>query len=534
MIKKDFVEKMSMRKRRTIALGIISVIITPYTALITGLAFLIKQRKGRRAAVLFSAIIAALCAIWISISNHGLLYYLKFFGEYERYYFLVDPFRLMVASAYSVWFLYHGHTLNEGAKEWTEQEQRKEQERMLPIGKFNYLNRDHLLLFGATGAGKGITLNHIIKYNLDNGYFLIFISAKLASTDKFSQLSYIRKLAKLYNRKLCVVSMNPKMEDACLYNPLAFLDENEIDNAIGEMVKFNEDFYEDNFAMWIKTLVRVLRAAGEEVDFFNILRLYEYDEYYKQLQMWRDDGSINKTQFKEFSSKKIKGYATSSEKDVAKLDRIFSAGSSVFRMDAADDRDCITITEVIKENGILYFDLDGKSRKKATTLIGSCIMADLQHVTNEFVDGLPKTIICDEVSFYISDLFLPCFNEARSAGYQFICSTQGPVDYSKKNGYLLDELIDNSGQFGILRVGSDTGAEKLGRTVGTKVSTENTRRVDGNMPHGEGSMKAIDVMPVNPNVIKNLDQKEMVYYEKRNDGTHEPHPVIVRWRTDDL
>ena len=50
-------------------------------------------------------------------------------------------------------------------------------------------------------------------------------------------------------------------------------------------------------------------------------------------------------------------------------------------MEAADDMDCITITEVIKENGILYFDLDGKSRTKATTLIGSCIMADLQHVT---------------------------------------------------------------------------------------------------------------------------------------------------------
>ena len=525
---------MGMLRRRTIALGIIAVIITPYTVLTTGLAWIIARKKSQQAAVAFSASIIAICAAWMWSHEHGVAYFLRPFLEFNRNYFLVDPLRLSMASAYSVWFIYHGHTLKEGAKEWTEQDQRKEQERMLPKGKFNYLNRDHLLLFGATGAGKGITLNHIIKYNLDNGYFLIFISAKLASTDKYSQLSYIRKLAKLYNRKLCVVSMNSEMEDACLYNPLAFLDENEIDNAIGEMVKFNEDFYEDNFAMWIKTLVRVLRTAGEEIDFYNILRLYEYDEYYKQLQMWRDDGILNKTQFKEFSSKKIKGYATSSEKDVAKLDRIFSAGSSVFRMDAADDRDCITITEVIKENGILYFDLDGKSRKKATTLIGSCIMADLQHVTNEFVGGMPKTIICDEVSFYISDLFLPCFNEARSAGYQFICSTQGPVDYSKVNDYLLDELIDNSGQFGILRVSSDTGAEKLGKIVGTKISTENTRRVGGNTPHGEGSMKSIDVMPANPNIIKNLDKKEMIYYEKRDDRTHEPHPVIVRWRTDDL
>ncbi len=46
-------------------------------------------------------------------------------------------------------------------------------------------------------------------------------------------------------------------------------------------------------------------------------------------------------------------------------------------MEAADDRECISISDVINENGILYFDLDGKSRKKATTLIGSCIMADL-------------------------------------------------------------------------------------------------------------------------------------------------------------
>ena len=133
-------------------------------------------------------------------------------------------------------------------------------------------------------------------------------------------------------------------------------------------------------------------------------------------------------------------------------------------------------------------------------------------------------------------MFVSCFALARSAGYKFIISTQGLSDLCgpQNDERILSQLVNNANQYGILRINNSKDAEAAGELIGTMMQTENTRRIDGVEIEGTGSLKAVPVMAANPNKIKNLRKRDMIYYEKSEDEDYEPKPVMVHWRTDDL
>ena len=473
------------------------------------------------------------CAVYTALTDYSVAEAIRNHIHYYDNLFLIAPDRIFIAAAYGIWFIYYGHLISEGIEDWVIDEKKKQNDDLIPPGKFNYSCRDHMLLFGTTGSGKGITLNHLIKDALRRGQYLIMVSAKLASTDPYSQLEYIRKLADKYSRKLYVVSMDPTVEDACAYNPFKYINRTEMQNALANMIQTDSHFYKNNFVAWVLSIFKVIRAAGEEVTLAKILEMYEYKNYVSYIKRMAEEGSISDPA--RFITQKVKRYATTAENDSANLDMIYDAGEEVFS--GSSDDGTISIKDAIKENAIIYFDLNGVSAKAATSLIGACITAEIQHVAMEYKDPeMEKTVILDEASFYISEMFVSCFALARSAGYKFIVSTQGPSDLRgpQDDDRILSQLINNANQYGILRINSPKDAEEAGNLIGTVMQSENTRRADGIEYEGTGSIKAVPVMAANPNTIKNLRKREMIYYEKTEDETHEPRPYIVRWRTDDL
>ena len=193
--------------------------------------------------------------------------------------------------------------------------------------------------------------------------------------------------------------------------------------------------------------------------------------------------------------------------------------------------------DALAENAIIYFDLNGNSAKAATSLIGSCIIAEIQHATKIYCDPeIKKLCIADEAAAYMNEMFVSCLSLARSAGYKFVISTQGPSDLKGPGNdeRILSQIVNNTNQFGILRMNDPKDAEEAGEVVGTAMMTENTRRADGIEYEGSGSIKPVPVMIANPNTIKNLPKLHMIYYEKTDDPESEPKAVMVKWRTDDL
>ena len=414
-------------------------------------------------------------------------------------------------------------------------EKKKQLAKLLPEGKFNYKNRTHMLLLGTSGSGKGVTINHILKKNFEDNNHIIMISAKLAHTDNYSQLTYCKKMAEKYNRPLYVVSMDEQVEDRYQYNPLMHLGEVELLNALNSMIHVDSHYYHTNFSSWVLCIYDLLKKAGEKVSFSKILRLYSYADFFAFVNQLHDDSVISDEEQKYFLSDRIKTYADTAINDSANLDLVLRSGKPV--LEKTPNGKKISITDALKERAVIYFDLNGNSAASATMLIGSCILAELQHVVREFCDSDDKkTVICDEASFYISDMLVSLFNESRSAGYQMILSTQGPSDLKNSNAVtdLLGKITNNTNQYGILRLNGQEDADMAGNLIGTTLISENTRRATSIDYDEIGSLKATPAMIANPNIIKNLNTCEMIYYEKQNNGDHDPHPVLVKWRTDDL
>lgn len=289
--------------------------------------------------------------------------------------------------------------------------------------------------------------------------------------------------------------------------------------------------------MWVLSIYKALKACKRTVSMQNILALYEYTDYMSFLNEMVQNGRCTKEKRDELTTKKIKLYAETAKNDAANIQLICEACESVFKR--TPNRKQTTITDAFRNGAIIYFDLNGNSAEAATKLLGNCILAEIQHCIGEFSDGsIRKTVIADEASFYMSSLFKSCFNESRSAGFQFIVATQGPSDLAdtqKNTGReLINQLSNNCGQFGILRMNSKDDAQMAADLIGTTKIAETTHRADSIDYNPAGSIKPIDSYIANPNTIKNLNKLEMIYYEKKDDGEHYPKPVIVKWRVDDL
>lgn len=532
MIKLDKIGVLKEEKKITICFGVICLIMTIYTALFTlGAVIWNKYQKKKSVLSIIYGVIMLIAIVYIRYTQYNFVDFFTPYLEYSKYLFLLDPVRTIIAASFGIWFLYKGHLLSEGVDDWVIQEKKEKMADLIPPGKFSFDNREHMLLFGTTGAGKGVTLNHIIHDIFRKNIILVMISAKLASTDPYSQLQFVRKMAERYKRKLYIVSMDTGGEDKCIYNPFKYITPVEMQNALINMIESDSHFYKTNFVAWVMAIFKAIRAAGEEVTLNKILDLYDYKDFVAYVKKMASRKKI--TDPGKFLNRKINNYATNAKNDAANLDLIYEAGEEVF----GDGKDSISLRDAIQENAVIYFDLNGVSSKAATSLIGACITAEIQHAAMEFNDpAIEKTIICDEASFYISEMFVSCFALARSAGYKFIISTQGPSDLCgpQNNDKILSQLINNSNQFGVLRINSPKDAEDAAEVIGTVMESENTRRVDGIDYEGTGSLKAVPVLAANPTTIKYLRKREMIYLEKSDNENHEPRPMMVRWRLDDL
>ena len=534
MVKIDKIELKKQEKKMVICLGLISAILCCYSLLFAAGAILWNRlKKDKRLLTATYGLVITGNIFYIILSQYTLADFIRPYFSFYKNLFLIDPVRMTIAAAYGIMFLYMGHLLSEGIDDWVVEEKKEQADELLPPGKFNFWSWVHMLLWGTTGSGKGVVLNHMIKNVLERGLPLIMISAKLASTDPYSQLAYIRELAKKHKRKLYVVSMDPDVDDKYLYNPFRYIDKTEMQNALENMIKTDSHFYKSNFVAWVLSIFKALRAAGEEVTLSRILDLYEYKSYEAYVKRMRAEGRIKHPS--RYLNSKIKRYAVTAANDSANLDLIFEAGEEVF--DDSWIRPSISIMDALAENAIIYFDLNGNSAKAATSLIGSCIIAEIQHATKIYCDPeIKKLCIADEAAAYMNEMFVSCLSLARSAGYKFVISTQGPSDLKGPGNdeRILSQIVNNTNQFGILRMNDPKDAEEAGEVVGTAMRTENTRRADGIEYEGTGSIKPVPVMIANPNTIKNLPKLNMIYYEKTDDPESEPKAVMVKWRTDDL
>ncbi|WP_026510567.1 hypothetical protein [Butyrivibrio sp. LC3010] len=538
MIKIDPLRIKDFQKRMMIGMGIISILSTIYTLVFILVSKYLESKDTKRIHIILGHVgILIISFLWIAFSDFSVVDFIRPYLSYIRNLLHVDPARILIADFYSLAFLFLGNRISEGVDDWIIENERDMRNELLPIGSFDYTDRSHMLLFGATRTGKGVAINHIMKFILTkrNKELLVVVSAKPASGDKHSQLAYLRKLCKATGRKLYVVSMDESVKDRCQYNPFKHLKKDEMRNALSGMLDFDSEYYRKNFVQWVMSIFKLIRKGKETVSISNILKLYDWDAYKGYANQLLDKEIITEEEYRKLTDSRIHRYADVAVNDSANLDDVVDACSSVFL--PTPNKKKITITDAFKTDAVIYFDLNGSSAADSVKMLGgACIMAELQHCMVAFSDSdKRKTVIFDEASYYINaDLTKVFFNTSASMGYQFIISTQGPSDLYSDTDTLKHQLNNNMGQLACLRVSDPEDVDMINGIIGTTIGTENTHRalsIDYDMT---GSLKAVDQMHVSHNLIKNLEPLHMIYYQKKKSVDGEARPVMVVWDTDDL
>ncbi len=543
----DRLQQLDIAKRLLIVALVISVLLgSPVYAFIVLIAIHFLTEYYETMPIAVGIIITTLLAFIISLFVQGSVFpELKSIFSVSFILFSVYPIRVLFICISGFVFLLGGNLMSSTMGDMQLEEARKERKELLKDGEFDYEYNGHMLTVGATGSAKTVFLNHIIKYGFEQGLFMCIMSAKIGRSDKYSMLKYVKKMAKAYNRKLYIVTMDKHLKNKksdenviiCAYNPLPDCEWSELDNILANLITFSEPYYEDNFVMWICDIYDVLVAGNQTVSFRNILDLYAYKDYKAFVDDLLDSEIITQEQHTAFLADDIKEHEEIARQSKARLQRAFRNRQKTFETGKK-----ISITQARKENAIIFFDMNGASAKNTTRALGAMAMGELQHVFStepQDTQDDRKLIIMDEISYYINDMTLPIFNLSRSAGYQCFMATQSFSDLQSKwlDSNFLNQMIANANQIGIMRQNTPDDADLAAKIADTTDVIELTKRVNGIDYDSAGSMKAIEKYIARPTLIKNLRTGEMVYITKSDDEGnkyHEASTSLLHWSYKDL
>lgn len=394
---------------------------------------------------------------------------------------------------------------------WMIQEEKQRQKQIFSEKEeLSFENRSHIFCAGTTGAGKTTLLIKFIYSSLRNNEPIYIISGK-RSGDKGSLLEFVKKLAKVYKRKLYIVSMNEKEKERVSYNPFKDWQIIEIADALCNASEFTEPHYQQNLSCWIKVICECMKIAGIEFSLRSIVDFMVFENFRALIQdLLKKKKIIEEAAINYLDYEDIAKIAASSRARF--LNILLGEGKEVI-----GGKNGISATDVHKENAILFVDLDSFSYTDYTKIIGAFFINDMRHIVVNSTEAGNKRIVMDELATYVTKQIMPLFSQSRSYGYQLIVATQSIADLDEISPVFSERLMENCGQYGILQLNSAEDAERISKIIGTTISIETTRKSTGMHLHysADGSKKVVNAFKIPPDMIKELQALQVLFYDKK-------------------
>ena len=396
----------------------------------------------------------------------------------------------------------------------------KRQQHQVPHGQYNYASRVNTLLIGTTRSGKTTALANIIDYSLRKGEPVFVISGKNGARDKYSLCNQLKHMCKKYHRELKIVSTSEYEDDRILYNPFRWSSPTTVRDVLLSLFQFSESHYESAFSDWILAICTVLIKSGDVISIPGILDLYDFSNFKANVKNLYSEGLLSDNELEDFlSMKRVADIASDSKSRIRNL--ISGDADAIL-----NTRDGYSVRDARNDNAVILFDLDGLKYDEFSRALGMLITSDIRDtIADEYDVERKKLIIMDELSIFFSNLVPTIYSQASGFGYQTVAGSQSFSDMDKVSSSLAEVMIENSHQFGFFLQHSSSDAERAAKIIGTKKAPEITKRINGASYDPAGSLKIVEEFRVHPNVIKKLQQREMILYNK----TNTPDLSKVKW-----
>ena len=388
------------------------------------------------------------------------------------------------------------------------------------IGKKIYMPfqmlRQHVFILGTVGAGKTYTLmlfvEHAIRYKIP----CVIIDGK----GSLSFIEDIKKLCNKMNKNLIVWNGF----DDYFYNPFSRGGQTELADKIMSLFDFEKAYFKTMAKEYVQGVIRYMIISKEKIDLFNIAINFnltnfrkKVDLLYKKMIKHTEQYSVSDTE----AMLLFTGSLAAIDENVieglrANLNTLITSDFGYNLKYNKDNKKLDLIDEIINNNSIVLFSINGIKYHEYVRTIGKLVINDIRSVVArkmELNNYEPFMIILDELGVYIDENLVDLNNKCREQNGQVIMGTQSLADIDKVSISLREQIIQNSNTHIAMLSNEKKDLEIMAHIYGTVTGWQRTYVTDHELLSGQefgdkGSKREVESYRVHPNDLRRLKPGE--------------------------
>ncbi|MBL7664273.1 MAG: DUF87 domain-containing protein [Bacteriovoracaceae bacterium] len=334
--------------------------------------------------------------------------------------------------------------------------------------------KKHSFIVGASGFGKTNLITILQEHSLRENKPIIFFDPK----GDYESLMTFQALCKKYKKPCYIFSEHYK--DSISLNPVLDGTANQVTNRIMECFTWTEPHYE---TMCKSALRKALNQIKADERAFTLKTILDY--------------------LKQSSNKDIIGL-------IEKLEDI--VGSDFGRILNAE-ADGLTFSKVRAERACLYVGLSTQGYGETARALGRLFLGELMNQSYTSLNSEkgkheaeqnPVSIYFDEFGSIVTKEFIELQNKCRGGGIELTVAVQAAADINKICPDLMNQIIENSGNYFVLKQRLQESAAFFSEAIGTVISKKQTYRIEDGEQQNAGSEREVHELIAHPDIIKNL------------------------------
>jgi energy-coupling factor transporter ATP-binding protein EcfA2 len=397
----------------------------------------------------------------------------------------------------------------------------------LPLGREE---GRHVLLIGATGAGKTTTLSSVLWRHVEGGSGAILIDPK----GDPALVERARHEALARSRAFYCFSLDSPRDH---WNPLAAGTPSEKADKLIGAEEWTEPHYKRLYQRYLLNLFLAIEAHGETAHLGLVVELLNPD----RLAMYcrAIDGAV--------AAERLAGYledlTTEERRQLSglrnRLALLTESEHGAQLQPPAQPENAVDLALAVAQQAVVVFSLNSARYPETVKLLGAAIFQDLKTVAGRIEAdagfGHPAVVAVDEFAAFGADHVLGLFQRARSARLSLLLATQELADLRRIDEAFQDQVLGNVETVVAHRQNVPDSAELVAQIAGTREAWIHTFQTDdrmlltGTAQFGLGTRHRGHEFLVAPDTIKRLRTGDAIVIRKTPHDARRVSVYVPEW-----
>lgn len=355
----------------------------------------------------------------------------------------------------------------------------------------------HILLLGATGAGKTTSLLNFVESAAQRGLPAIIIDAK----GDPEMVQRVKNIAERFQRTFRVFSTRPE-SSMTYYDPLRHGNALELTDKIMAASDWTEPHYKHQAERYLQIAFSILLAAGRRPSLETIADDISGTRLNAALRSMDDETAAKMEKYVRAMSDEESGMG---DTPGGLYNRLAVWSSNELSHLFASSPGGLDLVQAVENSEIVIFSLDSLRYPDFSRMLGRLITIDLKALVSRVYENKSKVYVAlDEFGTFANMHVVDFVNKSRGAGFHILISTQELIDLDLAVPGLSDLILGNTNVKIIHRQDVPKSAELLASAIGTFDDVTLTHRLAHGEGSGMGTLTSERAFLVHPDQIKRL------------------------------